>query len=517
LNSGDDQPGWWLGAFLLLPWLSPYTAGPTPNVWPLLLSALCAVILWLYRRQLNARLVTAGWLTAAAISALIGLAQYFGLAQSLSPWISQTVAGEAFANLRQRNQFATLTSIGLVALLGWLALPRRGAQHDQGWRMPWWAYGLALLLALGNAVSSSRTGLLQWLLIALLTAWWALPGRWRLLVFALQALLAYGVAVLTMPWLLEWATGLHTGGLFGRLTQGPACASRKVLWANVLTLITQKPWLGWGWGELDYAHFITLYPGPRFCEILDNAHNLPLHLAVELGIPAAVAIGGGLGWLVWRAQPWRESQPLRQMAWSVLAVIGLHSLVEYPLWYGPFQIAAGLSAGLLCAGWGAGRSLRSGFAGEFKQNRPFAHYLRVPTAIIMIVFLTAAAISYYRISQIYLPPAERSAAYQDDTLDKVRGNWLFRNQARFAELSITTLTLENAAAVYEMAQAILHYSPEPRVIEKLIESAVMLGRDDEALQYLARYRAAFPEDHARWARKNAEAVTQAPQAGSRPF
>ena len=34
------------------------------------------------------------------------------------------------------------------------------------------------------------------------------------------------------------------------------------------------------------------------------------------------------------------------MAWAVLAVIGLHSLLEYPLWYGPFQIAFGL-----CLAW----------------------------------------------------------------------------------------------------------------------------------------------------------------------
>ena len=172
---------------------------------------------------------------------------------------------------------------------------------------------------------------------------------------------------------------------------------------------------------------------------------------------------------------------------------------------------------LLCAGLGTGQSLRRGFHGEFKQNRPFAHYLRAPAAIIMIVFLAAEAISYYRVSQIYLPPAERSAAYRDDTLDKVRGNWLFRDQARFAELSITTLTPDNAAAVYKMAKEMLHYSPEPRVIEKVIESAVMLGRDDEALQYLARYRAAFPEDHARWAKKNAGPVTHTAHGGFRPF
>ena len=49
------------------------------------------------------------------------------------------------------------------------------------------------------------------------------------------------------------------------------------------------------------------------------------------------------------------------------------------------------------------------------------------------------------------------------------------------------------------AIALLPFSPEPRVIEKVIESAVMLGRDDDAMFHLIRYRAAFDKDHARWA------------------
>src|SRR5665811_2179347 len=89
------------------------------------------------------------------------------------------------------------------------------------------------------------------------------------------------------------------------------------------------------------------YPGARFCEILDNAHNLPLHLVVELGLPLAVLVCGAGLWLVWRQRPWRERDATRQMAWAVLALILLHSLLEYPLWYGPFQVAFGLSLWLL--------------------------------------------------------------------------------------------------------------------------------------------------------------------------
>jgi O-antigen ligase len=497
-------PAWGLAALLVLPWLGPYTSGPTPNAWPWLISALCAVILWLFRRRLNGELIAAAWVLAATLSAVIGLVQYFGLAPALSPWVSQTEAGEAFANLRQRNQFATLTSIGLVALMGGLA---RRTPED---RVPWWAHALVWLLALGNAASSSRTGFLQWALILALTAWWAMRAvrsRRRLVVFALQAVLAYVIAVVTLPWLLSIFTGVASGGLLGRLAETPGCGSRKVLWSNVLTLIAQKPGLGWGWGELDYAHFITLYPGPRFCEILDNAHNLPLQLAVELGLPVALAICTGLAWIVWRAKPWRETDAARQMAWGVLAVIGLHSLLEYPLWYGPFQLAVALCAGLLWATSsalvsGAGQAPAPDFPQKYKKNKALAQYLRELAAITMIALLVSAGIDYHRVSQIYLPPEQRSAAYRDDALSKIQGAWLFRDQARFATLNVTPLNRDNAQWTFDTAAALLHYSPEPRVIEKLIESATLLGRDEEALRYLARYRAAFPEDHARWAREH---------------
>lgn len=487
----------WLAILLVLPWLSPYTAGPTPNVWPWLISAWCAVAVWLLRHRLSVRLIAATWVLAAGISAAIGLLQYFGLAHVFGPWVSQAETGEAFANLRQRNQFATLTSLGLIALLSLMALPEAGRMTAA--RAPWWADAVAVLLALGNAASTSRTGLLQWALVLALTAWWAGAGRRQLLLLALRAVLAYALALLVLPWLLALVTGVSSGGLLARLVEAPDCASRRVLWSNVLTLIAQKPWLGWGWGELDYAHFMTLYDGPRFCDILDNAHNLPLHLAVELGLPAAVAACVGAGWMVWRAKPWRESDPARQLAWSVLAVIMLHSMLEYPLWYGPFQLAVALCVGLL---WTSAASDRACFW-NIRQNKAVAQYLRALIATIMIAMVVLAGIDYRRVSQIYLPVAERSAAYRDDTLNKIRGAWLFRDQARFAELGLTALTPGNAAAMHSMARELLHYSPEPRVIEKLIESAVLLGRDEEAVQYLARYRAAFPQDHARWAQKNA--------------
>ena len=454
------------------------------------------------------------------------------------PWINVTAAGEAFANLRQRNQFATLTNIGLAAL-AWGMWVRRGhggdlapdARNARASRVAMALVTLAaMLLAIGNAATGSRTGLVQLPLLLLLAAIWraSLPASvWRVLAVGV---VAYLLASFLLPRLL----GLDpsTSGIASRFGD-PAtpCAGRLLMWSNVLHLISLKPWTGWGWGELDYAHFVTPYPDGRFCEILDNAHNLPLHLAVELGVPVAVFVCAALLWLVLRARPWRETRAIRQLAWAVLALIGLHSLLEYPLWYGPFQIAALLAVWML---WrqpdpapgdsnpatsaltrGPVSTAGPGFDLGFGcGSRPAFGSGRGARAVLVVALLLLAAVGYtawdyHRVSQIYLAPSLRAPAYRDDTLHKIQASRLFRNPVRFAALTTTDVTIANAAALNQQAHALLHFSPESRVVEKVIDSALLLGRDDEAAFYMARYRSAFAADFARWsaARASAPAAT----------
>jgi hypothetical protein len=455
--------------------------------------------------------VAKAWLAAALFSSSMGLMQYFGVAHLLSPWVNTATAGEAFGNLRQRNQFATLTSIGLGALMWHVSKSsecRQGRSFLWSWRT--WGAAAAILLALGNAASGSRTGLFQWCIVAgLVLLWWraaakAAEGCVPDLKIGLFAVGFYATSAVFLPIMLEWSTGFKSAGLIGRFKDEAGCQSRGVLWSNVLYLIEEKPWLGWGWGELDYAHFVTLYPGPRFCDILDNAHNLPLHVAVEFGVPAASLLCGLMGWLVWRAKPWIEVDPTRQLAWIVFVVIGFHSMVEYPLWYGPFQMAFGLClwifgqsrAGTRCCRlWAVIRryKISAVACGAFIVAMAFA--------------LLFAAWDYWRISQLYVPADARTATYRDNTLEKVRGTVLFRDQVEFAELTTSEVVPENAAYLYAMAKRLLHFSPEPRVIQKLIASALQLGLNEEALYYQERFQAAFPEAHAAWLRNSGRDIT----------
>ncbi|HKB54704.1 MAG TPA: Wzy polymerase domain-containing protein, partial [Ramlibacter sp.] len=423
------------------------------------------------------------WLAAAMVSTGAALLQYFGLADRFEPWIDASAAGEAFANLRQRNQFASLTTIGMAALL------RLGPRD----RKRWPAFAAMAWLAVGNTATTSRTGLLEVLLLGALIWRWRGLRSWAMRLW-LVGLGAYIAGAIGLP-AAAHAMGLAQSPLWMRVTGIDPCGSRLVLWSNVLHLIAQRPWLGWGWGELDYAHYVTLYPGPRFCDILDNAHNLPLHLAVELGVPAAIVVCGAFTWGVWHARPWNERDPARQMAWSVLLVLVVHSLLEYPLWYGPFEIALGLCLGLLWPASDAG-------------GRRASSWPAPASGLVSVVVLCAAAYAMwdYRVaSQVYLPQEQRSPAWRDDPLARAKGAWLFRNQVLFAELTLTPLTRNNAEWMFDRASALLHYSPEPRVIEKLIESAVLLRRDREALRQMARFRAAFPQAYADWSAANRSA------------
>jgi O-antigen ligase len=490
---------WWLLvlATLCAPWLSAATWGPQPDMVQRLLSVACMALLlpmWVGSRvpvATLARSLAWAWLLAALASCGMGLLQYAGV--DASPWVSASQPGVAYANLRQRNQFASLTSLGLVALF-YLAHAQEGQRTAgptalrNGLRIA----GVLLatvVLALGHAASSSRTGVLQWALLLGLTWGWArlspaarAPWRWSLLAFAL-ALVFAGL----LPRWLEDQTGNAARSALQRFQEGGGCGDRSVLWANMLELIAQRPWTGWGWGDLKFAHFMQPYGGERFCEILDNAHNLPLHLAVELGLPAALLICGGVVAVVLRLRPWRDTAPERQLAWAALAVLALHSLLEYPLWYGPFQMAVLLSGVLL---WRS-RPARA------RATTARLHPTWSAVALLVLAATTYTSWDYWRVSQLFVAPEARDPFYREDTLAKVQPSWLFRNAVRFAYVTTTEPTTDNAETLYEAALQTLHYSPEPRVIDVLLKSAELLGRDDAAVhQIRAQAQRAYPRDEA---------------------
>jgi hypothetical protein len=90
------------------------------------------------------------------------------------------------------------------------------------------------------------------------------------------------------------------------------------------------------------------------------------------------------------------------------------------------------------------------------------------------------------------------AAYQEDTLKKISSVSLFQDQVRFADLTTMDLDAQNAQTVHDLAIDMLHFSPESRVVELVLDSAALLGRQEEIAFYSVRYQAAFPDSYAKW-------------------
>jgi hypothetical protein len=159
-------------------------------------------------------------------------------------------------------------------------------------------------------------------------------------------------------------------------------------------------------------------------------------------------------------------------------------MLEYPLWYGPFQITLGLALGLW-AGYENGNEQTElkeiGRAGSARSQIP-------PMFMCSALFLGClfAAWDYNRVAQIYRKPEMRDAAYRDNPMQAASQTWLFKNQVDFARLMTQAVTKENAQETYHLAMRVLHYSPEPRVVERAVESLRLLDKPLEAEKLVRR-------------------------------
>ena len=295
-----------------------------------------------------------GWLVAGALNVAVALLQVFTPDLPDGNWIAISgIAGRAVGNLRQPNHLSSLLLWSCIAVIALLDL-RRLSQRAAAVAMAAFVFAVVL--------TASRTGLVSVLLLAL---WGLLDRRLsrtsRLLLVAAPVIYAVGWWAMA-----QWAAAsAHDFGGTARLAESDISGSRFGIWKNTLALIQANPWAGVGFGEFNFAWTLTPFPG-RPTAFFDHTHNLPLQLAVELGLPLAALVMGLLLWGLARAalQAWRadgDASTARRCAVMMVVMIGLHSLLEYPLWYAYF---------LLPTAWAFGFALRSTAVVEEAPAKP---------------------------------------------------------------------------------------------------------------------------------------------------
>jgi hypothetical protein len=379
----------------------------------------------------------------------------------------------------------------------------------------WAALALAAFV-FGVVLTASRTGLVSVLLLAL----WGLADR-RLSRPARLMLVLAPLAYAASWWgVAEWAQlSQHNFGGTARLAETDISGSRFGIWKNTLALIQAHPWTGVGFGEFNMAWTLTPFPG-RPTAFFDHTHNLPLQLAVELGLPLAALVMAlllwGLGraaWAAWRVED-ADASTAQRAAVLVVVMIGLHSLLEYPLWYSYF---------LLPTAWAFGFALRGQAMATptttTTATRPSPRW-RAMACGLLALGTVFSVWDYGRVVSIFSsapgsPPLEQRIASGQKSV-------FFGHHADYAAVTSHILGGDPAHAFDRTA----HYLLDTRLMMTWAQSLAAQGRVDDARYLSARLQEFGKEDaedffdaclDAPASSASASAATAATAASAPPF
>lgn len=121
---------------------------------------------------------------------------------------------------------------------------------------------------------------------------------------------------------------------------------RLELLAEAWRIFLAHPWLGVGWGQFAWHDFLLAEEFPHHTGLTHHAHNLVLQLMAETGLAGLLPVAAGLAlWLYGQRQAALDAE--HGWLYAMLSILGVHSLLEYPLWYayflGPMALLLGLS------------------------------------------------------------------------------------------------------------------------------------------------------------------------------
>ncbi len=208
---------------------------------------------------------------------------------------------------------------------------------------------MALLLSTGMALSGSRTSwgymAINLVLIPLLLRRGSPEAAGKVLrvaafaftVFALVQVVNLYTDVLTGPEGRTPSAGERLAKYLESENASGEGSIRIQLFLYAWLMFLSNPILGAGFGEYGWRAFELAagLPGPVTAGLDRHSHNLFLQLLAETGIAGFVCIAAPLvAWLY--RMPWRHLSPARCWALGVLAIMGLHSMVEFPLWHANF-------------------------------------------------------------------------------------------------------------------------------------------------------------------------------------
>lgn len=473
-----DGPGLGLlGALALLAVCALASPLCTGRPWSLALSAAGGIVAalltaWaatILQRAGAARDAFAGFcwalLVAGVLGSLVGVIQVYVPEWTGTDWISASSLGNrAVGNLRQPNHHCTVLLWAMVATV-WLDDSKRLSRR----------IGMACFafLLFGVVLTAARSGALGVLVLAL---WGALdrtlPKRLRAL------LLGSPVAYLVLYGAVLVVAHQHQVAFIGeaQLHKSDISSSRFSVWHDSLTLISEHPWIGVGFGEFNFAWTLHAFPN-RSGHFFTNAHNLPLQLAVELGLVLAAVVLGLLAWALWRAialaRDGGDASGLRvrRAGLVMLLLMLVFSMLEIQLWFAHLLLPTAFLFGLLVT-----PEQTSG--GHLAQRAELPKLLPVGLVATLVVSV-ASVYQYYRVLPMFEATREVPLARRIEIGSR---SWFFSHTADFA---LATTAPESSRIV---PRASTHSTLDTRLMMAWALALDQKGETDKARYIAARLR-----------------------------
>lgn len=424
-------------------------------------------------------------LAGATLSAVLGLIQHFGWPTPLNSIINQKMGGAVMANLGQPNHLANYLALGLASLV-YLS---GGGQLNR-----WAALVLGAPLLFVLALTGSRSSWLYLGAFAILAWVWGRRSSAgpAMLKAALGMLLTFAV----MQWiahipLMQGATGTITPveRLF-ELASGVDI--RLGLWREAVQMWLAHPFVGAGFGQFALQHFMlssefaisqapdALLPSPLAGAMYNHSHNLLAQTGAEFGGAGLLLLLAGAGY--WLSGSVRQAATLA--GWwvaAVLAVLTIHSLLEYPLWYAPFL---GIAAILI------------GAADTHTLRLQLSGLMRAAFGLMLVlgwISLARIADSYSQLEGLFrarqAPPSVQEI---ERVLQHVRHESMLTPYSDFAYAAAVTPSRVQIEDQQLLNSAVMRFAPTQAVVYRQALLLALQGEAAAAQVMLKRALAVYP-------------------------
>jgi O-antigen ligase len=259
-----------------------------------------------------------------------------------------------------------------------------------------------------------------------------------------------------------------------RMQDANQIAPRLALWKYGWTMFLTHPLLGVGWGEfpLHQFEFVRELGG---VEIANNSHDIFIDLLAKTGLLGmAIVLFSVVCWLVRVLRA--PHTPARIFALSLLGVLMMHALVEYPQQYMFYLMPAMLIFGLLET-----RPLRL-------VSRSFSYGMYVVLVVLGLASLCPILRDYNRSEVLYYgsQPAEQ---YRADP------SFLFGAWGEYGAATLLPMNSQDLAAKLGMHRQALALLPGETVLRRYAVLQVLAGQTQDALDTIARLKIFSTELH----------------------